>query len=366
MVTDSSGHEQAGQWRVFKRYFFLIAVGIVALLVNLVTLLGSDDNLAPLSSANVLRITLIGAFFTLLVFAHRDVSTIFRVANSILVPITVLIFFTYIWLDAESADSLAREDLLIEDFSFLFLTAGAACMGISALYFYFRDRQKLAAALSMLAAIVFLLIALEEVSWFQRELDYDTNEFFRVHNDQGETSFHNIYNQESEDIYYFGGFLLLVAVPFFRTQFVGLLRRIRLTSLEILLPPYWLLGPFVLAGSFIAQHYVSRGANVVIALGSIIILAGALERHYLRRQWVQLGQMALSLIIMLALITYLLSVDFSGRDVRPWIGKEYQESYLAWGIGAYGVSVLLEMLVQRRQPEDHPLISPEPQPIELS
>ena len=160
-----------------KRNILTILAGIIAVLVVYITALPDGRLLDPLSTKNVVRMLLVGIFFILLIFGRHDKYQLFRVANSVLVPVTVVMILIYIWLDAWGADELSREDRVIENFSYLFPLVGTACLGIVAILLL-RKREILTALVSLLGAGVFFVIAMEEVSWFQRVLDVETSEFF--------------------------------------------------------------------------------------------------------------------------------------------------------------------------------------------
>ena len=326
-----------------RQHALTILVGLLTLIVVYVTALPQGALMDPLQTRNITRWLLIGTFFILLVFGQHDKYRIFRVTNSALVPITVVLILLYIWLDAWGADELSREDRVVEDFSFLFPMLGAACLGIVAIMLL-RRRELLTMFIAVLGAAVFFVIAMEEISWFQRVLEIESSELFLNLNDQGEMNFHNIYTHESEDIYYLGGFLLLVVLPYFREQLGDLLDRVGLTTARVLLPPFWLILPFVLAGAFVSQAFASRAANVTIVLGSLIILLGVIYQHFTRKEWGSVAHAVTTFVIILVAIVLLLGTDFVSQNVRPWIGKEYQELYIAWGIFAYGVSVVFQML----------------------
>lgn len=337
--------DAAKSWLV--RNTLTVLVGVLALLVVFLTSRSNGLLLEPMETQNVVRLLLIGTFFILLVWGHHDTYTLFQVTNSVLVPITVVLILGYIWFDAWGADELSREDRVIEDFSFLFPIAGSACLALVASLMV-RRRAFRTGLLAGLGAITFFVIAMEEISWFQRVLDLETAEFFANLNDQGEANFHNVYTHESEDIYYLGGFLLLVMLPYFREHLGRFLDRIGWTSARVLLPPLWLIPPFVLAGAFVSQGFVSRAANVTFVLGSIVILIALIQKHTKAREWGRAAQSVVSLVIMVTAIVMLLGIDFTSQGVRPWIGKEYQEFYIAWGIFAYGVSVIFQMLEHDR------------------
>ena len=347
--TNSSAFNVAELKSFATRYYLQIVIGVIAVAVVYATALPDRALMDPLSTRNIVRILLIGAFFILVIFANHNRYQVFKVTNSIMVPVTVVLILLYIWFDAWGADELSREDKVIEDLSFFFLMIGAACLAVVAIYLI-RKREFVTAALSVLGAAVFFVIGMEEISWFQRVLEVESTEFFLNRNSQGETNFHNIYTHESEDIYYLGGFLFLVLLPYFRESLARFFDQKRFSIATILLPPAWLIAPFALAGAFVSQSFASRAANVTIVVGTLIVLIGLMCRHYQQREWGSLAQVVSSFAITLIAVVMLLGMDFISVEVRPWIGKEYQEFYIAWGLAAYGVSVLFQAIEFYREP----------------
>jgi len=65
----------------------------------------------------------------------------------------------------------------------------------------------------------FFIIAMEEVSWFQRVLSIETPSLFE-RNIQNEINLHNFSNDIIENIYYFVAFLFLVVLPFLKVIFL--------------------------------------------------------------------------------------------------------------------------------------------------
>lgn len=325
-----------------KKHALTIAVGILAIVYVWWSHLPEGVLLAPLSSTNVFRLVLIGSFFLLLIFADQSKQLLFEVTNSVLMPLSAALILIYIVLDPVGADGLAHEDRLIEDFSFIFWMVAVVCM-IGVAYRLLRYRQRLAMAAAGALAIVFFVIGMEEISWFQHVLEYDSADIFRERNSQGETNFHNFYSHESEDIFYVGGFLLLVVLPYFRAEIIALLEKLEFPALGHLVPAYWLLAPAIIAGAFVSPFFVSRSANVAITLGSLVILIGATRRHVLNREWWRCIQLVITGVLFITITTYLLGFSPDVPEVRAWIGKEYQEFFIAWGVMSYTVSVLFSM-----------------------
>ena len=67
-------------------------------------------------------------------------------------------------------------------------------------------------------SFVFFVMAMEEVSWFQRVLEIDTPKAFD-NNMQKEMNLHNFATNAVENVYYMGAFIFLVILPFLRSMF---------------------------------------------------------------------------------------------------------------------------------------------------
>ena len=95
--------------------------------------------------------------------------------------------------DPGALDRLLVEDGLLEWLQFL---AFGLLSGVLALVAIERGARPGGAGRDVLVigglSVVVALAALEEVSWFQRVLDFDSPAFFRSHNRQGETNLHNM------------------------------------------------------------------------------------------------------------------------------------------------------------------------------
>lgn len=99
-----------------------------------------------------------------------------------------------------------------------------------ALYNYFQDRHqkifgKIRRYLLMFIAVGAILIAMEEISWGQRILGFESGDFFTAHNAQKETNLHNLISGEYLNlaiysiIYIF--FIFLPLLVYFRPALLG-------------------------------------------------------------------------------------------------------------------------------------------------
>ena len=116
---------------------------------------------------------------------------------------------------------LAKEDRPLEWASACFLFAGSglfAAQFLSRLRVLRRDDLISTAGVALAAgfAILFFLIGMEEISWMQRIVGFETPSDVAKVNWQGEFNLHNMHTDLSETVYYFGAGLFLMLLPFLR------------------------------------------------------------------------------------------------------------------------------------------------------
>ena len=118
-----------------------------------------------------------------------------------------------------SFHELSQEDNIIEWGSALFLFGASIVFLITwrkkhTDFYSFKHFKWLCVLLS----VVFFVVAMEEVSWFQRVIEFDTPKAFDS-NLQHEANFHNFNTNYSENLYYFGAFIFLVLLPYLHLLF---------------------------------------------------------------------------------------------------------------------------------------------------
>ncbi|MGZ8213584.1 MAG: hypothetical protein ACXWTP_03690 [Methylosarcina sp.] len=136
---------------------------------------------------------------------------------SIIIVLCISLFFIYIFLFKPSLFSiLCLEDGLIEWSSALLLFGSCIIFFLILMKNYKNLQISKRTTISLaLIALVFFIIGMEEVSWFQRVLNIKTPEIFKS-SLQSEINLHNIKTDYFENAYYFGSFVYLVLLPFFR------------------------------------------------------------------------------------------------------------------------------------------------------
>lgn len=237
--------------------------------------------------------------------------------------------------DPARLTSLAEEDGPVEWLSAVFAFAAGAAIGAAALAHLRGERsdpRRRWAWLVLAIAGVSILIGFEEVSWFQRVLEIKSPTAVQGRN-QAEFNLHNGATTLSENLYYVGGFVLLVAAP---GLLAGLSLPGRWAGLAELAP-----GPIVLHGSVSAAALVYEMWEVVPIQMTFFASLAILLTDRQRVGSVRLGQpVALAMVVVVAV--FLLAGQ---RMTRSWDDTEVRELLLAYGLLLYGVDLLLR---QRR------------------
>jgi hypothetical protein len=107
----------------------------------------------------------------------------------------------------------AQEDQSVEWISTLLLFGGCGLF-LEAVLRNFRNLNRVAAALALLLAGLFFVMAMEEISWMQRVVGFATPAEIAQVNWQGEFNFHNVQTDLFENVFYVGSAAFLILVPF--------------------------------------------------------------------------------------------------------------------------------------------------------
>lgn len=177
-------------------------------------------------------------------------------------------------------------------------------------------------------AVLFFLMAGEEVSWFQRQIGFDTPESVAARNWQGEFNLHNFQTDLTELLLYSSTGLFLVLLPLVRESaaarwpvlrpVIGFFpdRSVAAISVPMLVFTYshWTLLP--VQGAF------------WIGLFAAIAFAQTATSRAERRLW-------LALVLWLAL-GQLLQLVVGATMLHIYDSSEYRELFIAIGLAAYG------------------------------
>lgn len=250
---------------------------------------------------------------------------------SLFVSVALLSLFTFI---PSVFSTLSIEDGPIEWGSAILLFGGCLILGLSLIV----RRRALTGSKAIqcfLALFSFLLfvMAMEEISWFQRVLDFETPGAFEG-NLQDEINFHNFATNKIENLYYFSTFLFLVALPFLRVLLSFLASN---ELLRIVVPR-----PFVAVVASIAYAYNFDMWNIIFTqiafFGSVAILfsIAIFCTHRIERYLV----FSVIIITVASQLVFLIN----GNDFdRIWEVTEYKEFLIPLALLVYSWDVSAEV-----------------------
>jgi len=183
-------------------------------------------------------------------------------------------------------------------------------------------------ALALLALVLFV-IAMEEVSWFQRQLGLSAPDLFG-HNEQGEMNFHNFATNRVENVYYFGAFIFLLVLPVLRLLFAEVFVDMR-TGLVFPKPFVAIIGALACAYNFDMWN---------VAFTQVAFFGACIALFLFARRSRDQGT---RIVVCCALILVLISQGvflFNGENYsRLWEVTEYKEFMVPLGFVAYAIGV---------------------------
>ncbi len=274
---------------------------------------------------------------------------------SVVVPLAVLVFAIMQVLWPEFAIWLIRCDNKDEcGINFrhgIFIKAAfqliAAGTFATLLYKFAKKKRFLPTAVCAVLVLVLIVMIGEEISWGQRIFGWETPADYAVINKQGETNLHNLYTQIFQNVLYFGGWLLLVALPFFREQIAGFLAKFKkLAFLADFLPPAYFVLIFAAAWGLVDPLVSETGLRyssiLFTILGTVAILIylviGARGRLAEHISWT-LGAFAIALFLNL-----LFTDVWDGMSGVP---TEYHELFISFGIMLWAIWLRKNLKLQQ-------------------
>lgn len=156
------------------------------------------------------------------IYRHRDHSSAFQVGWNegmrgtraiTIAGIALALLSAALMLTSPNVfDRLGREDSVVEWASAVLLFVGS--FGLAAAAVTSRGRASGISVAALVLCGLLFLIAMEEVSWFQRVLGITTPPAIAEINRQNEINLHNVFTDQTENAYYFFAFTYLVLLPF--------------------------------------------------------------------------------------------------------------------------------------------------------
>lgn len=242
--------------------------------------------------------------------------------------VTAMSAATIVVTDPRAFSALVQEDGVVEWASAGLAFMASAAFSLAAGRIALSENQDLKAMSVMitlcLAGLSFL-IAMEEVSWFQRVLDVESPAFVRGRN-QPEFNLHNAATDLSENVYYFGGFALTVMIP-------GLLGPRRLpapvSGLERVLPTRAVMFGSIAAGALVYEMWEIILIQIVFFASLALLLT---EPPSTRR---------MGIVVAIAMVVVaMVFVGTGHRMTRSWDDTEVRELLLPFGLFLYGFDLI--------------------------
>lgn len=189
--------------------------------------------------------------------------------------------------------------------------------------------RRLVTWLTLMASGGLSLIALEEISWFQRVIGFDTPTLFEG-NDQGEMNLHNFNTNTIENAYYFGAYLFLILAPFYKHMQPSWLAH---TEFELLIPKPYLMATAatVFAFNYDMWNVVYTQVAFFGTLTALLVMAGQSGSALTRAAYVG--------VAMLTSAAQLIFLQSGDAYLRMWEVTEYKEFLIPLALLAYSVDV---------------------------
>lgn len=207
---------------------------------------------------------------------------------------------------------------------------------------FFKRKQWFGLSVLVFLSLVLFVMAGEEISWGQRIFEWQTTGYFSEHNVQGETNLHNLATQLFQNSLFFGGFLLLVALPFFHDSIAALFRKVKsLNSLVNFLPEPWMILAFgaglMFTDPFNATYGYHFGSICMQLIATLMLLAALVYKF--RNSDERLRRSVL-LTMVAAVIVVVYSLTFRNLWLlNQGLPTEYIKLYISFGILCWALRV---------------------------
>jgi hypothetical protein len=274
---------------------------------------------------------------------YRFSCSIKKVVVWFVILLSFYFLFLFIFLPY-SFNRISKEDGIIESFSAIaaFLACGLFLIAAK-MAWLITGKQKLPLLVFIvMMSVLCFFIGMEEVSWFQRTIDFGTPAMFEE-NIQEEFNLHNFATDFCEIAYYCGGFIWLVLIPFGfdRAQFCR-------TShpLSIIIPSRYILVISIIAGAYNFDQW-----NIVIM--QLVFFSGW---FILASYWWQHRSTVQSKVYALIWMLYTCSQAsflFFHRKIESeydWVLTEYREFYIPLALSIYAGEIMIRILRRIKAP----------------
>ena len=282
--------------------------------------------------------------------ASPKLTKLLRVLGWVM-PLLAILFLVIQLLAPDLAVNLIRKESWPFYRTGIFIKAGLQLVGIVAFVMvarkYARQRNWLAMVTAILVAIVLFVMVGEELSWGQRIFGWATPDSFASINEQSETNLHNLATQVFQNTLYFGGWLLLIGLAFWRQSLAGVLQQFKpLRFLSDWLPPIAFVLIFAPAFGFCdplhSETGIYYGSNLFIVIATLVILIAMCIKYVHARDNRMVKRV---LVITAAYLAILIGNLFFSKvwDVNSGAATEYLEVFISAGLALWAISVNLSV-----------------------
>lgn len=245
----------------------------------------------------------------------------------------VIVLYLFIF-QSELFSVLSLEDKLVEWASTLFLFAGSFVFIITIFrYWKSTDLTRFTKFSLIFLAFGFFVLAMEEISWFQRVLEIETPKAFEK-NLQHEMNLHNFASNLVENVFYLGIWLFLIVLPFLYLLF-SFISKNRYFQIFIARPFVVLIGAIAFAYNFdmwnILFTQITFYATLIILIAFYYFSSYKKEKFYI---------LAILILMMVSQFLFLLKGD---NFERLWEVTEYKEFFIALALFIYSLDVLVHL-----------------------
>jgi len=312
-----------------------------------------------LGSNNLMRISLYAAFFAsifwILNTGRKNETTDVATPNwarvlMVLLPMLAVVFamVNALFPHVSELVRMGDNDIFMRPGAMLRMLFELVSCGIflSLLPRFVRQKQWIGAVVLGMLVIVLFVMGMEEISWGQRVFQWQTTAYFTKHNVQGETNLHNLNTQLFQNVLFFGGFVLLAALPFFYQRIAGFFTKISvLKPMTVFLPELWMLVAFSAGLMFVDPFMATYGlhwGSICFQLIATIVLVVAFIVNAQDGEQFRLGLWALVCSVAV------LALSLSYRELwmlNQGLPTEYIKTFINFGILCWAVRARQRLVV---------------------
>lgn len=267
----------------------------------------------------------------------NDTHIIFQKKVGIILILVFSVLFQFLFLFHPSLIRLLnREDGIIEWASSVTLLFGSAFFLISYKNAYGQSSSLIHQIILIMFAMIYFLMAMEEISWGQRIFDWKTPLAFK-NNFQNETNLHNFDQKGAYGLvmtgFYVGHYLLLVLLPFIDLTFYDITKKHFLK--------YFISKPYIIILGAIPSAFHGQFLNLSILYRMLLFSSFCILiiLFFAKRKDVFKNYYLIAAFFML--LNQSLYIIFNNRIVEYNMGVyEFNEFLCQYGLAVYAIGVL--------------------------